>query len=769
MKYRRHSIGGIESTHHGKYRKSVSAWPNPDRSVVYTRPRGRLSGLLQASGAYPTSDETCHSSNKMSASPKENPSSKQPRPLACVLCQRRKVKCDRNYPCANCVKSKATCSPSIPAPVRKRRRPNAELQARLARCEELLAKYAEASEEPLDFETMTVAPQSSNIPKYQNNELNWKPAGKLVVEDGTVRFMDNFLWATVYEELRGMRELVEQEDEAVEAEPHDWDPGASMPDYSEYLLVGGDAAYDDPRDLYPSAGQIFRLWQMFLDRANSLTKIVHAPTLQPFVVEAASNPRSLPHNAEALLFAVYSLSIITMTDEECMTILGTTCKTAFRRFSSGVRTSLFRADFLKSHDLTTLQALVLHMMSIQGRCNIHGAWILNGICVRIAQKMGLHRDGELLGLPPFETEMRRRIWWQIFMLDSKFSMISGLSQSLLPRPSDCKLPKNLNDADLHTGATERYQEREGPTEMVIPLLIYQIGFCIHQQQDIESLMLHSELSTLSSGRRTKLQSAQISGFIKTLEDRLNNVIEKNSDPSAGPVHEFAGLLKSLVLQKIKETSCTPQEQPEWGTEILTPKDNLFKWSVMVTEQSINAYKLNKHPGFHWFLKLLFQYDVVILMVGQLSQRLTGALVERAWQQIPDLYEYHPEFLDPSQEYNIALGNFILRAWKIREDYLCSRHGIQPSEPDYVETLRKNLGSHLSRSRAGTEPPRSLGPHGHHPATEVDDGHPPPMDQLFSRYLSANASWDHLAMPDPEHINRQLSTFDGLDMGTPTGW
>lgn len=121
MEYRRHSVGDIESTHYGKYRKSVSAWPNPDRSVVYTRPRGRLSGLLQASGAYPTSDRTCLSSNKMSASPKENPSSKQPRPLACVLCQRRKVKCDRNYPCANCVKvrkriTRLSMRLSVPSP-----------------------------------------------------------------------------------------------------------------------------------------------------------------------------------------------------------------------------------------------------------------------------------------------------------------------------------------------------------------------------------------------------------------------------------------------------------------------------------------------------------------------------------------------------------------------------------------------------------------------------------------------------------------------------
>lgn len=29
---------------------------------------------------------------------------KPPRILACVLCQHRKIKCDRNFPCANCVK-----------------------------------------------------------------------------------------------------------------------------------------------------------------------------------------------------------------------------------------------------------------------------------------------------------------------------------------------------------------------------------------------------------------------------------------------------------------------------------------------------------------------------------------------------------------------------------------------------------------------------------------------------------------------------------------
>ncbi|KAI5458997.1 hypothetical protein BGZ63DRAFT_269807 [Mariannaea sp. PMI_226] len=63
---------------------------------------------------------------------------KAPRILACVLCQQRKKRCNRQNPCSNCIKLKVTCIPSTPAAPRKRRRPNQELLERLARCEALL-------------------------------------------------------------------------------------------------------------------------------------------------------------------------------------------------------------------------------------------------------------------------------------------------------------------------------------------------------------------------------------------------------------------------------------------------------------------------------------------------------------------------------------------------------------------------------------------------------------------------------------------------------
>ena len=64
---------------------------------------------------------------------------KSQRVLACLLCQQRKVKCDRRFPCANCVKAGSQCVPAKVAPCPRRRRfPERELLERLRHYERLL-------------------------------------------------------------------------------------------------------------------------------------------------------------------------------------------------------------------------------------------------------------------------------------------------------------------------------------------------------------------------------------------------------------------------------------------------------------------------------------------------------------------------------------------------------------------------------------------------------------------------------------------------------
>jgi len=134
--------------------------------------------------------------------------------------------------------------PSTPAPARKRRRPNQDLQERLARCEELLKQYATTSKDsaapskpppavsrplppaatvasssfsltPSPSSTSSATPGSSlsysttpssatqkpSKAPYEEEYPKWKSVGKVVVEDGSVTFMDNFLWANIYDEV----------------------------------------------------------------------------------------------------------------------------------------------------------------------------------------------------------------------------------------------------------------------------------------------------------------------------------------------------------------------------------------------------------------------------------------------------------------------------------------------------------------------------------------------------------------------------------------
>lgn len=64
------------------------------------------------------------------------------RGTSCVLCQQRKVRCDKNKPCANCVKAGVECKVVAPQPPRRRKKRMQEkdLVDRLRKYEALLAE-----------------------------------------------------------------------------------------------------------------------------------------------------------------------------------------------------------------------------------------------------------------------------------------------------------------------------------------------------------------------------------------------------------------------------------------------------------------------------------------------------------------------------------------------------------------------------------------------------------------------------------------------------
>jgi hypothetical protein len=115
------------------------------------------------------------SSNINAPSPEIQPV-KSSRGLACIFCQQRKVKCDRQNPCASCTKARVTCTyRTRRAPRRHQSRATeVSLRARLGRLEELL-KTAVARNEELETDQLEDDDTSQppvNEPTALANALN---------------------------------------------------------------------------------------------------------------------------------------------------------------------------------------------------------------------------------------------------------------------------------------------------------------------------------------------------------------------------------------------------------------------------------------------------------------------------------------------------------------------------------------------------------------------------------------------------------------------
>ncbi|KAI8622861.1 hypothetical protein F5Y19DRAFT_468955 [Xylariaceae sp. FL1651] len=622
-----------------------------------------------------------------------------------------------------CVLANVACTPSTPAPPRKRRRPNQDLQQRLARCEELLSEY-------------TANPRTPSN-DFSSRDEPWKPMGKLIIDDDGVKFMDSHLWATVHNELSAMREILEDDDTLDDCStPAD----SRTPECNTGLVLseGCDGNVDDFR---PSAAHAFRLWQTFLERVNPLTKVIHVPSVQPKLVEATTNPASIPKNVEALLFSIYVMAVVALNERECQEQLGCTKDEAYHRFSTGCRIALMRIGILKTYDLVVLQALVLYLFSLSGRFDRHAAWILNGVTVRVAQKMGLHRDGELLGLPPFQTEMRRRIWWQIILIDAVYALMSGLGQSLLPRSWDTKPPQNINDADLYPTMTT-LQARDGPTDMIYCLVCYEMGKMMIDTPNLEAVILGNETDASETAPPEGIEKAR--RRIHELDQSLQNILDNYCDPSMGPIHELAAEMRPMLTTKLRELVCPAKDQPEWGTEIHGPKDNLFKIAVASGENDLSLYHTTQAQGpFLWFMLTHFQIEMLIYMAGQLSERTTGKLVERAWAVIEEHYEFHEELFALSSKTHLALAILVVRGWKARETLLRETTGSTPTTPGYIVKLQGLVPSTDAKQTPAIEPPSFANVNVPTNRT-VPQGLDMPWDQMLGFVDVGSLDWDMFA-------------------------
>ncbi|KAL1407004.1 hypothetical protein Q8F55_006417 [Vanrija albida] len=229
----------------------------------------------------------------------------------------------------------------------------------------------------------------------------------------------------------------------------------------------------------------------FLNKVDWLHRLFHTPTLLSQCRDLWALPRervvheiSMPFMA--VYFVVITLGLHFMDAAEAEKhFTADEVQSLCDVWYSAARSAQWASDFIGTHTLENLQALILMSVLMNNRDRADAAWALLGASIKMAQGLGLSRlgseqqgtEGEERSMPMWkgrwesliQREVGRRIWWNLVFLDWSLAPSYNYASSIQPDQIKSALPANIEDEDLIDGQPLRAQRLNVRTRMSFQL------------------------------------------------------------------------------------------------------------------------------------------------------------------------------------------------------------------------------------------------------------------------------------------------------------
>jgi hypothetical protein len=222
-----------------------------------------------------------------------------------------------------------------------------------------------------------------------------------------------------------------------------------------------------------------------------------------------------------------------------------------------------------------------------------------GMTVRNAEKLGLHRDGIVLGLLPIEIEDRRRVWWQLQHLDLALAVRIGLTPMTLAANWDVKLPSNIEDTDITATSTTLPMDRKGLTSMSYCLFTY----WVLERQRQTFLPKHGRFE-LSWQTNASLSKTLKDEMVAQLEDGINKKFLQYCDPIKPLdilLQLFARLFITSTQLRILHARACAQGGQEERKALLTASAQTLRYNIAIQNQPVLA-------EFRWLTRTWFTWQ-----------------------------------------------------------------------------------------------------------------------------------------------------------------
>ena len=284
----------------------------------------------------------------------------------------------------------------------------------------------------------------------------------------------------------------------------------------------------------------------------------------------------------------------------------------------------------------------------------------------------------------FESQIRRRVWWQILWIDGRASQLAGQSLAVSDKLVTA-LPANLNDADIYPNMSELPLVDDRATEMIFCLTRYEVGVFLTENA-------------------TKLHAADVEEkdeLIKDFEHLLERRYLRYCDPAV-PLHRLASGGARSAICKLKLVAHHHTTYHDKGKSMpQSEHDMIFATCVEMVELHALGCSSNDVERFSWHLHTAFQLDAVVLMlIESQTQPPTAPLTEKSWDLIAEVFKCHPDLMDDDKSgLHGAVRQLVLKAWRVRES-AARRSGLALPPPSATINSLREMSRRIEYNRHG---------------------------------------------------------------------
>ncbi|KAF7971074.1 hypothetical protein HWV62_22137 [Athelia sp. TMB] len=204
----------------------------------------------------------------------------------------------------------------------------------------------------------------------------------------------------------------------------------------------------------PPEGRVLELVDSYYrNAARTLKPITHSDLVKSIIVPLYASGETIHAHQLAVLFAI--LAAAALPDESVQPT------PIARRYYLLSRAALSLQPIKNQPTVSSVQALLILMwfMRVSDGKSHEERWLLGGICVKLAQAVGLHRENVDWKLSEDEIQERRTIYWELYSYESWASLTTGRSPCLTFEDANCQLPRDLEPFVNFSGITETGCER----------------------------------------------------------------------------------------------------------------------------------------------------------------------------------------------------------------------------------------------------------------------------------------------------------------------